>query len=116
MPGMSHLKKNLEALSIVNPTLAARIAAMEIPHGFERVTGTDGTPTFRRVVEEGGKKRIEWLGATSMPAASAEGLVSSLDATGGGRGAEWVGAFDRNGIRVDGILPAALADAGGVCV
>ena len=84
MPRMSFLQKNLAALSPVNPTLAAQVGAMEIPSGFERVNGTDGTPTFRRIaVDAEGKKRVEWLGSTSMPRASAEGLVSSLDPVGG---------------------------------
>src|SRR6185369_14203753 len=35
---------------------------------------------FLRSISHEGRKQLEWLGATSMPAASAEASVSSLDA------------------------------------
>src|SRR5262245_48794723 len=86
MRGMTIFEKNLDAIARVNGALAARVWGMGVPAGLEGVMGTDGTATFRRRGEGEGKKRIEWLGGTSMPLASAEGLVSSLDASGGAGG------------------------------
>jgi hypothetical protein len=87
MPGMSHLKKNLDVLGRLVPGVAEAVVRAEVPAGFVTVVGTDGTETFQRVVTDAeGRKRVEWLGATSMPRASAEGLVSSLAPTGGGSG------------------------------
>ncbi len=92
---MSLLERNLDALREWTPATAELVTAAQIPPGFERCTGTDGTHTYRRVIT-GDSPRIEWLGATSMPAASAEPLVESLNAGAGnglglsiGSGYEW---------------------------
>ena len=92
---MSLLERNLDAVREWTPATADLIAVASIPPGFERCTGADGTPTYRRVIG-GDSPRVEWLGATSMPAASAEPIVESLNAGAGnglglsiGSGFEW---------------------------
>ena len=84
---MRYLPKNLEALRGVMPASTARVEAVgeDVPAGFQEVVGTDGTPTFSRIVEVDGKKRVQWLGCTSMPRASAEAMVRSLDVVSGGQ-------------------------------
>jgi hypothetical protein len=84
MPNMSYLAKNLAAISAVLPAMAKRIEEAPIPQGFAPTMGTDGTPTFARTAAVEGRTRVEWLGGTSMPAASARAMVSSLDAFSGG--------------------------------
>ncbi len=61
------------------PATAARIAAASLPPGFERVVGSDGSPTYQRIVQTPEGRRVEWLGGTSMPAASAGALTDSLE-------------------------------------
>src|ERR1043166_1236399 len=82
---MPFLEKNLVALQAVTPTLAAAIEGAALPPGYELVTGTDGTPTFRRLTDRDGKKPLEWLGATSMPRASAAPMIRALDAVSAGQ-------------------------------
>src|SRR5438045_457684 len=82
---MSFLDKNLAALQAILPTLAAAIQHAAIPPSYEPVTGTDGTPTCRRLTDRDGKKRLEWLGATSMPRASAAPMIRSLDSVSAGQ-------------------------------
>jgi hypothetical protein len=104
---MSWLERNLEALQGWAPLTAAQIAEALVPVGFERVMGTDGTPTYQRIVRGEaagageGAGRVEWLGGTSMPRASAGPMTESLDVgnVNGiglslGTGHEW-GAFVR---------------------
>ena len=93
---MSLLERNLDALREWTPATAELIAAAQIPPDFERCTGTDGTLTYRRVLA-GNPPRVEWLGATSMPATSAEPIIESLNAGAGnglgltiGSGFEWL--------------------------
>jgi hypothetical protein len=77
---MSLLKRNLEALQGWAPLTAAQIAGASVPEGFERVIGSDGSSTYQRIVPDGASgRRVEWLGGTSMPRASAEALTDSLE-------------------------------------
>ncbi|HVX85670.1 MAG TPA: hypothetical protein VH253_12890 [Phycisphaerae bacterium] len=93
---MNTFEKNLAALGRWFPGWAERLAETPVPAGFETVIGTDGTPTFRREHARS-PRRLEWLGNTSMPAASAEAIVTSLDpgtanglGLGIGTGFEWL--------------------------
>ncbi len=89
---MSFLEKNLAAFQAVDPATANLLAQATIPDGFQRVAGSDGTPTFvRTAVDAEGRRRLQWLGATSMPRSSAEALVASLDAGAGGGGSNGLG-------------------------
>jgi hypothetical protein len=102
---MSPWQNNLDALQRVAPAVAELLARMPRPEGFDAVTGTDGTPTFlRKSLDPSGHARLEWLGSTSMPRASAEALVSTLDAGGAnglglsiGTGYEWAAFAGRLG-------------------
>ncbi|MGN6369108.1 MAG: hypothetical protein ACTHN5_12675 [Phycisphaerae bacterium] len=92
---MSLLERNLDALGAWTPATAEMVRAAQIPADFQRRNGTDGTPTYSRIVKSS-PPRIEWLGATSMPAASAAPIVESLNAGAGnglglsiGSGFEW---------------------------
>ena len=76
---MSLLERNLEALQGWVALTAAQIRNARVAEGFERGVGSDGTPTYQRVVGDGEGRRVEWLGGTSMPRASAEPLTESLD-------------------------------------
>lgn len=83
MRPMSAWQTNLHALHLTAPAVAELVTRMPRPEGFEPVTGTDGTPTFlRKATDSDGRPRLEWLGSTSMPRASAEALVSTLDPSG----------------------------------
>ncbi|HUO08745.1 MAG TPA: hypothetical protein VM008_10625 [Phycisphaerae bacterium] len=87
---MSLLERNLEALKVWTPRTAEVVAAASVPGGragFERCVGSDGSDTYRRVMEgeAGGERRVEWLGGTSMPRESALSIVESL-AVGTGNG------------------------------
>ena len=81
---MLHLASNLTALRTHFPALAQSLEAALIPEGFAPTTGTDGTPTYARVTSASTGRRVEWLGHTSMPQASAEPLSASLDALSAG--------------------------------
>ncbi|MCL2645777.1 MAG: hypothetical protein FWD61_02090 [Phycisphaerales bacterium] len=74
---MNWLEKNLEAMRRWTPRGADRVGAATIPAGFESAVGTDGTRTFLRV-HTGERRRLEWLGGTSMPRGGAEGMVANL--------------------------------------
>src|SRR6185295_19307826 len=82
---MLYLQENIAALRNILPDVATRIEQSAPPAGYESVTGTDATPTFRRTFELQGKNRWEWLGATSMPRASAGPITRSLDPVSGGQ-------------------------------
>ncbi len=101
---MSHLAANLAAIRHHFPALAQVLDSTSIPEGFTPAIGNDGTPTFSRVTTT--PRRIEWLGHTSMPRASAEAIVSSLDAVSNGNnglglsigtGCEWAAFLQRLG-------------------
>jgi hypothetical protein len=54
--------------------MADAIEAASIPDDWQLTTGTDGTSTYCRTQPN----NLEWLGRTSMPAASAEALVANM--------------------------------------
>ena len=84
--GMSILENNLKAMEAEFARSAERIAAASIPDGFVLYAGTDGTETYsRKHIDSNGKTWVEWLGGTSMPAASAEAIIKSLDAYSNGQ-------------------------------
>jgi len=58
MLAMSFLEKNLATLHALTPALATAIQHAAIPPGYEPITGTDGTPTFRRLTDRDGKPRL----------------------------------------------------------
>ncbi|HVS71386.1 MAG TPA: hypothetical protein VHQ47_09045 [Phycisphaerae bacterium] len=93
---MKTFEKNLQALRRWFAPAADAIAQILIPSGFEAVVGTDGTPTLRRDHAQP-PRRVEWLGNTSMPAAAASSIVTSLEpgttnglGLGIGSGFEWL--------------------------
>jgi hypothetical protein len=100
---MSHLEKNLATLRIVAPAIAASVELLPASADYQPATGTDGTPTYCRTrTAADGRKQLEWLGATSMPQASAAPLVSTLDpgVSNGlglsiGTGFEWIAFLKR---------------------
>lgn len=69
-------QQNLDALRLVDPTCAQRLADLPIPDTVQPATGRDGQKTWqiRRDAH-----RIEWFGHTSMPTVSAEGLLSGFN-------------------------------------
>jgi len=94
------LAGNLAALRSWSPATAGMLEATVVPVEWQRTVGSDGTPTFARRTAE----RVDWLGQTSMPVASAVPLTvtmnlqsgSSSDGGGGnglglgiGTGYEW---------------------------
>jgi hypothetical protein len=82
---MSSLSQNISVLRASSHNLASAIETAPLPEGFTRVTGSDGTLTYhRRLTAPDGQRRVEWLGATSMPRASAEAIVGSLNAISNG--------------------------------
>ncbi len=82
MPGV--FERNLDSLRTVSPALAQQIEKTPVPEGYARLPGTDSTETFARIHAEPGAKRIDWLGSTSMPKASAAPIVASLNAISAG--------------------------------
>ncbi len=66
---------NINALRSVNPQAAEIVNAAIIPADWQLTTGTDGTPTYCRRINDA---KIEWLGRTSMPRTSAQPLMASL--------------------------------------
>src|SRR5579862_4304612 len=94
----SFLEPNLAALQRWLPRVANLLASTSIPTEWQPSTGTDGTPTYcRRATQDG---PLQWLGGTSMPAASAVPLVANMTATNGiglgvGTGYEWLAFLNR---------------------
>jgi hypothetical protein len=92
---MSYFAQNVAALAPHFPDLAKALEAAAIPQGFLPTRGTDGTPTFSRTIPPpppappapaaDGRRRREWLGQTSAPAASAPHILHSLDAAAQGQ-------------------------------
>jgi hypothetical protein len=70
---------NLSALRSVDPALAARLEAVDLPPQAIPATGRDGSPTFRIRMAEGER----WFGHTSMPTISGPALLSRFDPGGG---------------------------------
>jgi len=96
----SCLESNLAALRRWLPHMADLLAATAIPPAWQLTTGTDSTPTYCRYDQAG--TRLDWLGGTSMPAASAAALVASMDpggtngiGLGMGTGYEWRAFLER---------------------
>jgi len=82
------LAANLAALAQWNPRAAALVAQATVPAEWQGVAGSDGTATYRRELGEG---RVEWLGGTSMPRASAVPIIQSLDPARNGGNALGIG-------------------------
>jgi len=76
---ISRYRDNLTALAEDQPQLARRLKAVDIPASVERVTGRDGTDTFRIQRDDGFR---QWLGRSSMPTISAPALVGGLQTSG----------------------------------
>ncbi len=73
-------QENLKALEAVDPALAERLGRLPIPPTVEPATGRDDHPTFRI---DRGNGQTEYLGRTSMPSISAEGLLAQFSAGSG---------------------------------
>ncbi|HVT82507.1 MAG TPA: hypothetical protein VHM90_17835, partial [Phycisphaerae bacterium] len=100
---MPHLEKNLSALAARFPALAAQVAATAL-NDFQPAKGSDGTLTYARIALSDDKKKIQWLGHTSMPAAGAPHVIKSLDPISNGQnglglsvgtGFEWAAFVER---------------------
>src|SRR3954469_22447489 len=74
---MSHLERNLTPLRAIAPHTAAKVTAAST-NDFTKTPGTDGTPTYSRTTTTN-PKRLDWLGGTSMPKASAAPITATLD-------------------------------------
>ncbi|MBN1492351.1 MAG: hypothetical protein JXA69_20735 [Phycisphaerae bacterium] len=74
-PAIFH--NNIAALKGVDAALADRLAGLAIPDSVEPCHARDGEATFRIRDADG---RTRWFGGSSVPTASAAGLVSSFDA------------------------------------
>lgn len=73
------LERNLAALRLRQPEVAALIESSDLPDGLTPALGRDGTPTFLLPGEDGPM----WLGGSSMPRASAEEMFGQVDPRGG---------------------------------
>ena len=112
---MSFLEKNLAALQAIDAAVAAAIAQALVPGGFERRTGTDGTPTFVRIEADAeGLKRLAWLRIPPCREPSAEPLVSGLDAGPGGSGCNGLGLAIGTGYEWAAFAARSGAGTGGI--
>ncbi len=75
-PATDRWLQNLQALRLVDPTCADRLANLAIPDTVQPATGRDASPTWRI---RRNADRVEWFGRTSMPTVSAENLLTGFN-------------------------------------
>lgn len=76
----SRFQRNLAALSLHQPEVAARLAVTPLPENIVPTVGRDGQMTFR-VSSAGGQ--WAWFGGSSMPSISAAEILAEISGDGG---------------------------------